>query len=80
MSFQELDMVVLVRDLPDHLLRSGDTGAIVHLHSPDAFEVEFMRASGTTVAVIELTAADVRLARDDDQMAVRSHAEMTGRE
>ena len=59
---------------------SGDTGAIVHLHSPDAFEVEFMRSSGTTVAVIELTAADVRLARDDDQMAVRSHAEMTGRE
>ena len=40
MSFQELDMVVLVRDLPDHRLRCGDTGAIVHLHSPDAFEVE----------------------------------------
>ena len=75
MSHRELDIVVLVRDMPEHALRRGDAGTIVHVYSADTFEVEFVRASGATAAVVELGTADVRPARDDDQLAVRSGAD-----
>ncbi|MFL5385786.1 MAG: DUF4926 domain-containing protein [Longimicrobiaceae bacterium] len=63
--FHELDSVVLTRDLPDAGLRVGDLGAVVHVYAPDAFEVEFVAASGETVAVCTLSAEDVRIASDD---------------
>jgi hypothetical protein len=64
--FHELDSVVLTRDLPDAGLRVGDLGVIVHVHAPDAFEVEFFAASGETIAVRTVSADDVRIAKDDD--------------
>ncbi len=68
MTLHELDTVVLERDLPTHGLRRGDVGAVVHVHSPTAVEVEFVRASGHTQA---LATADLRLVNDDDLLAVR---------
>jgi hypothetical protein len=70
--FRELDTVVMVHDLPEAGLRAGDLGALVHLYAPDAFEVEFVTASGCTQAVVMLTSADVRPVQDDDLLAVRS--------
>ena len=52
--FRELDSVVLVRDLPQHGLSSGSPGAVVHVHASDAVEVEFLRADGSTQAVLTL--------------------------
>ena len=71
MNYKELDIVVLLRDLPEDALRRNDTGTIVHLHTADAFIVEFLDASGDTVAVVELTAADVRPLAPDEPLAVR---------
>ena len=58
---EELEVVALTRDLPKHGLVRGDTGTVVH-RFPDgaAFLVEFVHADGTTVAVEELTDADIR--------------------
>jgi hypothetical protein len=72
MKFQELDTVVLTRDLPEHGLKAGDLGAVVHLHLPEALEVEFVRASGQTQALVTLAAADVRPLQDHDLVAVRT--------
>ncbi|MEX1185807.1 MAG: DUF4926 domain-containing protein [Gemmatimonadaceae bacterium] len=72
MTFRELDTVVLDRDLPEHDLRRGDLGAVVHRHGSDAYEVEFVRASGQTQAVISLQAADIRSVHDGDLPAVRA--------
>jgi len=72
MMLRELDTVVLERDLPEHGLRRGDLGAVVHVHSDDALEVEFVRASGRTQALVQLTASDVRSVRDADLPAVRT--------
>lgn len=72
MNHLEHDIAVLTSDLPAHGLRSGDVGTIVHVHAHDAFEVEFVCATGRTHAVIALTAADVRAAEDRDLVAVRS--------
>ena len=69
--YQELDTVVLVRDVPEAGLRAGDLGAVVHVYSTDAVEVEFATAAGQTQALLTLTAADVRPVQDDDLLAVR---------
>ena len=70
-TFKELDTVVLIRDLPASGLKIGDLGAIVHVHSPEAFEVEFVTAAGGTQALLTLKATDLRAVRDDDLLAVR---------
>ncbi len=66
-----LDTVVLQRDLPEHGLRSGDLGAVVQVYEPEGLEVEFVRASGRTQALVELTVDDVRAIEDADLISVR---------
>jgi hypothetical protein len=58
---RELDVVVLAHDLEEHGLKQGDLGAVVHCYKDgEAFEVEFVTAEGQTIALLTLTAADVR--------------------
>lgn len=71
MKFKVLDTVVLDRDLPDHGLRKGDLGAVVHVYEPDGLEVEFVSASGRTEALLTLKEEDVRAVADGDLIAVR---------
>jgi hypothetical protein len=66
-----LDTVALTHDVQEAGLREGDLGAVVDIHSPDAFEVEFVAASGRTQALLTLRAQDVRLPGDRDLLAVR---------
>jgi hypothetical protein len=57
----ELDLVVLKRDVPGARLAAGDMGTVVLVHRQGAgYEVEFTTLSGDTVAVLTLAAADVR--------------------
>ena len=72
MNFAPLETVVLERDMPEHGLRRGDLGAIVEVHEPDGLDVEFVRASGRTQALVELTTRDVRAIRDEDLISVRT--------
>jgi len=58
---KELDPVVLTRDLPEHGLKAGDVGAVVHRYAAgEGYEVEFVSAEGRTLGVITLGPADVR--------------------
>ncbi|MCP4203349.1 MAG: DUF4926 domain-containing protein [bacterium] len=58
---QDLDTVVLTHSIPEHELKQGDVGAVVHVYGDGkAFEVEFVTAAGQTVAVITLQPGDVR--------------------
>ena len=60
---EELDTVVLTRDLPEQKLRQGDLGAVVLVHRDGAaYEVEFVSLGGDTLAVITLPADFVRVA------------------
>ena len=57
----ELHTVVLTHDVTEHGLEAGDLGTVVHASTAgDAFEVEFVSADGTTVAVLTLGRSDVR--------------------
>ena len=69
---KELDSVVLRRAVPEAGLEVGDVGAIVHLHSPESFEVEFVSGEGDTIAVLTLPAADLRPIEAREILHVRS--------
>lgn len=72
MTLRELDTVVLDKDLPEHELRRGDLGTVVHVYSDTTIEVEFVRASGQTQALVRLPIEAIRALRDADLPAVRS--------
>ncbi len=68
----ELDTVVLTHDIPEHNLKEGDLGTVVHCYGDSkAFEVEFVTASGKTIGVLTLTEADVRSVRSGEILHVR---------
>jgi hypothetical protein len=71
---RELETVVLRHALPDAGLEAGDVGAVVHRHSADAFEVEFVSGEGGTIAVLTLSAADLRAIEAREILHVRSLA------
>ncbi len=74
---KELDSVVLTRDVPEHGLKEGDVGAVVHRHGEgEGFEVEFVSASGETVAVLTLTRADLRPMSGSEILHVRRLASL----
>jgi hypothetical protein len=70
-AFEQLDTVVLDRDLPEHGLWRGDLGAVFEIYAPDGLDVEFVTASGKTEALVKLQAKDVRAVEDHDLIAVR---------
>jgi Domain of unknown function (DUF4926) len=72
MSFALLETVVLNRDLPEHGLRAGDLGAVVELYGRDGIEVEFVRASGQTKALVTLKPSDLRSVSENDILTVRT--------
>ena len=57
---KELETVVLVKDLPEHRLKKGDVGTVVHVHPKNGYEVEFVTLGGETLAVLSLDSSDVR--------------------
>jgi hypothetical protein len=71
----ELETVVLTRDVPEHGLRKGDVGAVVHPYADgEGFEVEFVTAEGRTVAVLTLMESDVRTMGRSEILHVRDLA------
>ena len=67
-----LDTVVLSRDVPEHGLKRGDIGAVVHCYkSGKGFEVEFITGKGETVAVVTLNKQDVRPMQAKEILHVR---------
>jgi hypothetical protein len=71
MRFKTLDTVVLERDLPEHSLRKGDLGAVVHVYENGGLEVEFVTAAGRTEALVALRDSDVRAVAESDLVSVR---------
>ena len=57
--FDELDTVVLKKDIKKHGLKKGDIGTVVHVYGKKAFEVEFVSASGNTMALITFSQKEI---------------------
>lgn len=63
-AMRELDVVATVRDLPEHSLRRGSVGTVVHVHTATlsrsaAYEVEFVDREGHTYALVTLQPQDL---------------------
>ena len=58
---RELDLVVLTRPIAKHGLKEGDVGTVVHCYEDhQAYEVEFVDADGSTIAVLTLEHSEIR--------------------
>jgi hypothetical protein len=53
---EELKVVALTIDLPAEGLYRGQVGTVVHVHTPDTFEVEFVDNDGRTYGLTTLRA------------------------
>ena len=79
MRFKALDTVVLTHDVPEHSLKEGDIGAIVHVHADrETLEVQFVTAEGKTVAVLTLRYDDIRSIADREILHVRGYSAAVG--
>jgi len=59
-AIKELDLAALTHDLPDIGLVRGDIGTVVFVYKDgEAYEIEFVAADGTTVALETLNAEEV---------------------
>lgn len=66
---KELEVVVLIVDLPLHHLTAGDLGTIVFVYNQDeAYEVEFVATDGSTIAVETLRPDQLRKASEKKEI------------
>lgn len=69
---QELALVVLTEPMAAHNLEAGDIGMIVHVYQNGAaYEVEFVTAGGTTLALLTLTPTAIRAMASREILHVR---------
>lgn len=69
---RELDDVILECDLTESGLARGDVGTVVLVHQRGkGYEVEFTALDGETVAVVTLSASQVRAVRSGEIAHVR---------
>jgi len=54
-----LDVVALLKAMPDQNLKIGQVGTIVEVYGDDDFEVEFVDKQGRTVAMLPLKRVDL---------------------
>lgn len=55
-NIQLLDVVALLRDVPERGLKRGQVGTIIEQLAPDVYEVEFNNDEGRTYAMAALPA------------------------
>lgn len=76
MKFDKLECVILAHDIPEHSLRAGDLGTVVEVYPEGGVEVEFVRGSGATQALLTLGEQDVRKIEAHDLLTTRRLAEV----
>lgn len=79
MKFLLFSRVILLQNLPDENLLTGDVGTIVEHHPatdqyPEGYEVEFFAGNGETLTVVSVPATALRTATRKDILHVRELA------
>jgi hypothetical protein len=60
-----LDVVALLEARPQDGLASGQVGTVVEIHSPEAFEVEFLDSQGRTISLATLQRSEILVLRHE---------------
>ena len=58
-DMKELDVVALLRDIPEKALVAGQVGTIIEILDEDVFEVEFSDNLGKAYAMLSLKKEDL---------------------
>ena len=58
-NIKELDVVALLRDIPEKALVAGQVGTILEILDEDVFEVEFSDDLGKAYAILSLKKEDL---------------------
>ena len=75
----EHDSIRLTVDLPEHGLKAGDAGAVVHIFEPDtSFLAEFFASNGDTVDVVYVEREQIRPATPDEILPPPVIHQLTG--
>lgn len=64
-----LDVVALLKVVPDQNLKVGQVGTVVEVYSDDDFEVEFVDKKGRTLAMLPLKREDLLVLRYEMEVA-----------
>jgi hypothetical protein len=75
-KFERLECVVLTHHISEYGLRTGDMGTVVEIYPKGGLEVEFVRGSGFTQALLTLTDHDIRKIDSFDLPTTRRLAEV----
>lgn len=68
----EHQRVVLTHDLPEHDLKAGDIGIVVHIYGEHkGYEVEFVTMRGEHVALVSVEEHQIRQPYEDEIASVR---------
>ena len=69
---QELERVALTDDLPEHRLKAGDIGMVVHVYGEHkGYEVEFVTVNGELVALVSVYPSQIRQLEQDEIASAR---------
>jgi hypothetical protein len=69
---QELERVALTEDVPEHGLRAGDIGMIVHVYGDHkGYEIEFVTLSGDLIALVSVYPNQIRPLENDEIASAR---------
>lgn len=69
---EELEVVVLTEDLPEHGLKAGDIGTAVLVHGfYEGYEVEFVALDGNTIAVVSVCPSQIRAIEEGETAHIR---------
>jgi hypothetical protein len=75
-KFDKLECVVLAEDISEHGLRAGDLGTVVEVYPGGGVEVEFVRGSGVTQALLTLGERGIRKMDAHDLLTTRRLAKV----
>lgn len=65
---KELDIVALLKPLPEQRLGKGAIGTVVHVYNEDFYEIEFADLRGQAYALIALPAQQLLLLKHEPEM------------
>lgn len=76
MKYDKLECVVLAEDITEHGLRAGDLATVVEVYPGGGVEVEFVRGSGVTQALLTLSERGIRKIDSHDLLTTRRLAKV----
>jgi hypothetical protein len=69
---EELERVALTNDLPEHGLKPGDIGMVVHIYGEHkGYEVEFVIVNGELIALVSVYPSQIRQLEQDEIASAR---------